>query len=207
MEALLTSLVPFLAILNPFALCLYLAHVMEELPARHFVLVLSKAAGISFAVLAFFAVMGEPFLVDFLSVRPEAMRIFGGVLFFIVGYGYVTRGYKATELLRGTLEELPSEIAVPFMIGAGTITQAILLGKSLGASRAVLVLGLGMVISVVIVLAFRALRDRMKGERERVFERYVNLLSRLNGLVIGAISTDMVVTGVRRLWMVTEVGT
>lgn len=204
MKLLLTSLVPFLAILNPFALCLYLVHVMEELSARDFFAVLVRASAISFCVFSLFAVAGEPLLVDVLGIRPEAMRIFGGVVFFIVAYGYVTKGYKAAVGLRGSLDELPSEIAVPFMIGAGTITQAVLLGKRLQAPFAVLVLFLGMLVSVLVVVVFKHTRDRMKGARERVFERYVNIVSRLNGLLIGAISTDMVVGGVRQLWVRAE---
>jgi len=201
MKPILSSLIPFLAILNPFALCLYLAHVMEELDTRTFLIVFGKASLVSFLVFCLFAAAGEPLLTDFLSVRPEAMRIFGGIIFFIVAYGYVTKGYRATEVLRGSLDELPSEIAVPFMIGAGTITQAILLGKAHGAARATLVLFTGMAVSVLIVLAFKHIADRMRGPRERVFVRYVNIASRLNGLLIGAISTDMVVGGVRRLWV------
>ena len=204
MKLLLTSLIPFLAILNPFALCLYLANVMEELSPREFLAVLSRAAITSFCVFCLFAVTGEALLVDVLGIRPEAMRIFGGVVFFIVAYGYVTKGYKAAVGLRGSLDELPSEIAVPFVIGAGTITQAVLLGKRLQAPFAVLVLFLGMLVSVLTVIVFKLIRDRMKGARERVFERYVNIVSRLNGLLIGAISTDMVVGGVRQLWVGAE---
>jgi len=47
------------------------------------------------------------------------------------------------------------------------------------------------------------LRDHMRGTREQVFDRYVNIFARLNGLVIGAVSTDMIVTGLRELWRTT----
>ncbi|MFW6164051.1 MAG: MarC family protein [Planctomycetota bacterium] len=200
MTELLAGLLPFLAILNPFALCLYLIHVMEELRPGQFALVLGKASVASLAVFCVFAVAGEPLLVKVLRIRPGAMRVFGGIVFFVVAYGYVTKGYKATTLLRGRLDELPSEIAVPFMIGAGTITQATLLGKQHSAGFAVLVLVVGMVVSVLAVLLFNYVRMRMKGVREDLFERYINILSRLNGLLIGALSADMVVTGIHELW-------
>jgi multiple antibiotic resistance protein len=196
----LESLIPFLAILNPFALCLYLARVTEELSLGKLFGVLIRAATLSFLVFCLFAWAGEPLLVQVLAVRPEALRIFGGVIFFVVAYNYVTRGYRGTVTLRGSLEELPSEIAVPFMIGAGTITQAVLLGKTLGSARAALVLALGMAVSIAFVMAFKLFHDRMRGAREALFERYMNMLSRLNGLVIGAISTDMVVGGIHDLW-------
>jgi multiple antibiotic resistance protein len=198
-----SSILPFLAILNPFALCLYLAGVMDDLQSGVFVKVLLRASIISLIVFWIFALVGEPLLVHFLGVRPEALRIFGGIIFFIIAYNYVTRGYKATEILRGSLEELPSAIALPFMIGAGTITEAILLGKRHGPYLAMSLLFLGLFICFMVVVGFKLTKDSLKGERERVFVRYVNILSRINGLLIGAISTEMVISGIKKLWFQT----
>jgi multiple antibiotic resistance protein len=199
----ISSILPFLAILNPFALCLYLAGVMDDLESGVFVKVLLRASVISLIVFWIFALVGEPLLVEFLSVRPEALRIFGGIVFFIIAYNYVTRGYKATEILRGSLEELPSAIALPFMIGAGTITEAILLGKRQGPYLAMFLLFFGLFTGFMVVIGFKLAKDSLKGERERVFIRYVNILSRINGLLIGAISTDMVISGIKTLWLQT----
>jgi multiple antibiotic resistance protein len=200
MGMIFNSLLPFLAILNPFALCLYLAGVMDDLESRSFTKVLFWASLISLVVFWLFAILGERLLVDVLGVRPEALRIFGGVIFFVVAYNYVTKGYRAAEVLRGSLEELPSAIALPFMIGAGTITQAILLGKKHGSYLSMFLLFVGLCICFFVVVSFKLIRDWLKDVREKVFERYVNILSRINGLLIGAISTEMVVSGVRRLW-------
>ncbi|NIU58929.1 MAG: hypothetical protein GWN67_21865 [Phycisphaerae bacterium] len=197
------SLLSFLAILNPFALCLYLAGVIDDLESRIFVKVLFWASFISMVVFWIFAIVGERLLVDFLRVRPEALRIFGGVIFLVVAYNYVTKGFRAAELLRGSLEDLPSAIALPFMIGAGTITQAILLGKRHGPYLSMFLLFIGLCICFFIVIAFKLVRDHLKQARERIFERYVNILSRINGLFIGAISTEMVVSGIRKLWLQT----
>jgi multiple antibiotic resistance protein len=199
----LSSFLPFLAILNPFALCLYLAGVMDDLQFRVFVRVLLWASIISMVVFWVFAFTGEPLLVEFLGVRPEALRIFGGIIFFIIAYNYVTRGYRATEVLRGSLEELPSAIALPFMIGAGTITEAMLLGKRHGPYLSMFLLFLGLCVCFVVVIGFKLVKDFLKDEREKIFERYVNILSRINGLLIGAISADMVVSGIKKLWLQT----
>ncbi len=198
-----SSLLSFLAILNPFALCLYLADVMDDLESRIFGKVLFWASLISLVVFWIFALVGEQLLVDFLRIRPEALRIFGGIIFFVVAYNYVTKGYRAAEILRGSLEELPSAIALPFMIGAGTITQAILLGERHGPYLSVFLLFLGLCLCFLVVIAFKLVRDHLKQAKEKVFERYVNILSRINGLLIGAISTEMVVSGIRELWLQT----
>ncbi len=194
------SFVTFVAILNPFALCLYLTGVMEELSSHQFVKVLIRACIISLVVFWVFGLMGESLLVGVLNIRPEALRVFGGALFFVVAYNYMVKGARAAQILRGNLDELPSAIALPFMIGAGTITQAILVGKKCSPPTGMVVLFAGVLFSFCVVLAFKALRDHMSKGREQVFTRYVNILTRLNGLLIGAISTEMIVSGIGALW-------
>jgi len=201
LSKILEALLPFLAILNPFALCLYLAGVMEDLETREFVRVLAWSSIIALIVFWIFAFSGETLLIKILRVRPAALRIFGGVIFFVIGYNYATRGYRATEMLRGSLEQLPSEIALPYMIGAGTITQSIIIGKNNTLYESTIVIFLSILISFFVVISFKFIRDKLSSKKEGVFDRYVNILSRINGLIIGAISTDMVVSGSRKLWL------
>ena len=194
------SLLPFVAILNPLALCLYLVGVMEDLERKDFAWVLFWACVISLAAFLVFAMAGERLLVDLLGIRPGALRVFGGIIFLVVGYNYVAKGYKTAEALRGSLDELPSAISLPFMIGGGTITQSILVGKQHSPPISAAVLFIGVALCFVVVMVFKSIRDHMQGDRERIFDRYVNIVVRINGLMIGAISVDMVVSGIRQLW-------
>jgi multiple antibiotic resistance protein len=173
---------------------------MEDLETSNFFKVLCGASVISLAVFSVFVLFGEPLLVVVLGVRPEALRIFGGVIFAIVGYNYVVKGHRATQVLRGNIDELPSEIALPFMIGAGTITQSILIGKRHTTGTAFLIVLTVIVLSFFIVMTFKFVRDKLAGTKEKVFDKYVNILSRINGLIIGAVSTDMIVSGMQKLW-------
>ena len=61
-------MVRFLAILNPFALCLYLVGVMDELESRDLTRVLAYASIISFVVFWLCALAGEPLLARGLGV-------------------------------------------------------------------------------------------------------------------------------------------
>ncbi|MFP4053375.1 MAG: MarC family protein [Phycisphaerae bacterium] len=197
----LDSAFSFIAILNPFALCLYVGGIIDDVNFRNFTVVLLRACAISLGAFIASALGGEFFLTQMLNIRPEAMRTFGGIIFLIAGYNYVMKGYRAAEMLRGSLEELPSAIALPFMIGAGSITQAILVGKQHTMLTTTLILTAGVVFSFLVIIGFAILREHMKASREAVFERYVNILARLNGLVIGAISVQMIVNGVHELWL------
>ncbi|MFP3938228.1 MAG: MarC family protein [Phycisphaerae bacterium] len=202
MSEILEDLIPFLAILNPFALCLYTSSVMEDLDFRSVLRVVLGACVISTAVFWVFALTGEALLEGVFRVEPTALRIFGGLIFLIVGYNYVIKGYRGAEVLRGSLEELPSAIALPFMIGAGTITQAIIVGKNHDWHISMVILLLGVTAALGTLVVFKLIRDHMAGARERLFIRYVNILARLNGLLIGAISVKMIVQGLKGLWAV-----
>lgn len=194
------SLYQFIAILNPFALCLYLIGVMEDLDAGEFLRVFLLSCGIALVVFSVFALAGEALLLRVLGVHPAALRIFGGIIFFVIAYGYVTRGYRAAEMLRGPIDELPSAIALPYMIGAGTVTQAILVGKRHSGPAAVGLIAAAIVFTALFVLAFNLIRHRITATNKPVFDRYINILARINGLLIGTISTEMIVNGLSVLW-------
>jgi multiple antibiotic resistance protein len=194
-------LLSFIIILNPFALCLYLSGIIEDLDSSQFFKVLSLASLVSYLVFAIFALFGDKLLITVFSIRTEALRCFGGLVFLVVAYNYVTKGSsEATAILRGSLDELPSQIAVPFMIGAGTITQAILIGKKSNALSSVIILFVAVAVSTSFVLIFKYIRDKIKERNIQAFDRYVNILSRINGLIIGAISIEMIVSGILGLW-------
>ncbi len=200
MAEFISLLVPFLAILNPFALCLYLTGVMEDLTLRDFARVMAGACLVALLAVAMFAVAGEYLLVHLLGLRFDALRVFGGAIFLGVGYQYVTKGYRATVALRGSVDELPSAIALPFMIGAGTITQSILIGDKTGWAMALATISAAVAVAFAMPLVFKLIRDHLRETRGRVFDRYVNILARVNGLIIGGVSTEMVITGARHLW-------
>lgn len=190
---------PFLAILNPFALSLYLVTVVEDLEWDAFFRVILSATLISMVAFSIFVLTGDR-LLDFLGVRAEAARVFGGTIFFVVGYKYATSGFKTTEFLRGSIDELPGAIAMPFMIGAGTITQSILISRRHGDLTALLAIAVALAITLAMVCVFKLLRDHLRRRRERLFERYVNILARANGLIIGAISAEMIIAGIHDIW-------
>lgn len=196
----LSTIVSFMAILNPFALSLYLQGVMDDLERRQFFRVLLTASIMSLVAFWVCAAAGEPLLRRGLGVSMPALRAFGGMIFLIIAYNYTIHGYQAAEALRGSLDELPSAIALPYMIGAGTITQSIIVGRdhqllvSLG-----LILG-AVIVSFLVVTVFYVVRETLRRSKEHIFRRYVNMLARLNGLLIGGIAVKMIFTGVHDLW-------
>jgi small neutral amino acid transporter SnatA (MarC family) len=86
------------------------------------------------------------------------------------------------------------------MIGAGTITQSILIGEHMDLLPTLLTLLLGVFTAFSVLVAFKVATDRFKQRREDIFYQYMDTLARLNGLIIGAVSIQMIVFGLRALW-------
>ena len=93
--------------------------------------VLFKASLISFAIYTLFVLGGNFLFQKLFQISFESFRLFGGIVIFSFAYQYIVGGRNAMIKMKGSLDDLASEIALPFMVGAGTISIAILMTYSL----------------------------------------------------------------------------
>ena len=119
------SAVLLFVILNPFALSVYLMDMLQHHSLRTVAGVLLRATAISGVVFALFAWGGDRIFSDVLQVRFAAFQIFGGLVFVIIALRFMVSGGDALVSLRGEPEHLAGAIAMPFMIGPGTVSAAV----------------------------------------------------------------------------------
>jgi small neutral amino acid transporter SnatA (MarC family) len=183
-------------LLNPFLLAVYLLGIMRELSLSTFSWMLVRAGTISAVIFCIFAVMGDYFFSDILHVRFAAFLLFGGIIFMIIGIRFVFEGPNAVELLRGPPEHISRSVAIPFMIGPGTINASIFAGsKSTILGGLVAVVG-AVVLTVIIVVGLKMLHDYVSRKNEAVVQRYADLCGRISALVIGTMSVEMIFQGI-----------
>jgi len=196
------NIIEFLVLLSPFALFIYLKPIMQELSQRDFIKVLLKATVISFAIFFIFLISGDFIFKQILNINFEAFRIFGGIIIFSIAYLFIIRGKKGVFQLRINLDELASEIALPFLVGAGTISLTILLGNKFSITIGALLLILILTINFFSILLLKKLRDRIKLKKFKIaFDKNMEILLRLNGFFIGAIGINMIIRGVNTLYL------
>lgn len=189
-------------LLNPFLMVIYLLDLIEDMTSTEFALALVKGTAISAAVFIVFAWVGDTIFTDVLHARFSAFLIFGGVVFLVIGIRFVFGGASVLRGLRGgSKESAAGSIAMPFMIGPGTVGAAILAGgniesKWLAAFSIVLAL-LGTVLSV---LALKYLHDFVRARNEKMVERYIDVVGRISALIIGTFSINMILSGLE-LWL------
>lgn len=190
------SAVLLFVILNPFALSVYLIDMLQNRSMKTVAGVLLRATTISGIVFALFAWGGDRIFADVFQVRFAAFQIFGGLVFVIIALRFMVSGGGALVSLRGEPEHLAGTIAMPFMIGPGTVSAAVLAGARLPVGWAILSIATALAVAVLSLLMLKVGFDRIRERNSRLVERYADLASRIAALLIGTIAVEMVLDGV-----------
>jgi small neutral amino acid transporter SnatA (MarC family) len=184
-----------LVLLNPFLVIVYLVDVVEKLNREEFARVLARAGLIATIVFSCFAVLGDAVFADVIQADFASFQIFGGVVFLLIGLQFVFRGPTAIEFLRGDSEGLASAIAMPILVGPGTISASVIIGKrhdSLPACGAVLV---AVGTSILIMIGLKAIHDYVRPRHEPLIQRYIEIAGRITALFVGTVSIQMIMQG------------
>jgi multiple antibiotic resistance protein len=186
-----------LMLLNPFLVVVYLIDVMQKLGRREFRHVLLRASIIASGVFCLFAILGDAVFSEIVQVEFASFQIFGGIVFLLIGLQFVFRGPQAIEILRGESEHLAGAIAMPVLIGPGTISASVIIGKRLDPLMACTAILFAVTISVTIMLLLKLLHDITRPRRERLVQRYIEIIGRITALYVGTVSVEMIMQGVR----------
>lgn len=193
----LRSALLLLILLNPFLLIIYLLDLVQELEARDFSRILIRAGIISSCVFIVFALAGETIFETLLQAHFESFQIFGGIIFLLIGIQFVFSGHKAMIKMRGDPEHIAGAIALPIMIGPGTVSASILIGTQLPTMLAGTAILATMVLTVVTMILLKLLHDHVRPRNEKLIERYVEVMGRITALVIGTYSIEMIMQGLK----------
>jgi len=196
----LDAVVLMLVLFNPLLMSAYLHDVMNTLTSREFFRVMSQAFLISGLAFCGFAWAGDSFFSSVLQVRFSAFLLFGGIIFLIIAVRYIVFGAEMIGQLRGNNEGLAGSIAMPFMIGPGTISASVLAGTKLPVLWACLAIAVALLVSCLCLMVTKVCFDYLQKKNERVLERYLEMTGRASALVIGTIAIEMMMKGVD-LWL------
>lgn len=195
------SIVEFLVMVNPFALFLYLEPVRKDLSPRAFNILLLKASVISLIISLVFFFSGTLFFEKVFHIDFESFRIFGGIIIFSYAYFYIVKGQKALIIIKEDLDDLASEIALPFMVGAGTISLSILLSQKSSWTMGSIALLIIYALNYIVIFGLNQFRRSIEKRKFRTaFDKNMEVLLRLNGFFIGAIGINMVLTGIQNMF-------
>lgn len=195
MHDFLNAVALLLALLNPFLVVTYLFDVIQKLDRATFRRVLVRAALIGGLVFCLFALAGSAVFSQVFQTQFASFQIFGGIVFLLIGLQFVFRGPTAIEMLRGESEHLSGAIAMPVLIGPGTLSASVVIGERLPKAWACGAIVTAMVISISTILVLKYLHDHVRKSREALVERYIAVAGRVTALYVGTVSIDMIMSG------------
>jgi len=195
-SAFLRSTVLLLVILNPLALAVYLLDLFRHNSLGVVLRILLRAAAISGAVFSVFVCTGQAVFRDVLQVRFAAFQVFGGVLFLVLALRFMLGGSQTLVVLRGPPAQVAGAVAMPFLIGPGTVSAATLAGLKLPAPLAIGAVVSALATVVIALGALKALFDIVSARNAPLVERYVEISSRVSAMVVGSIAVEMIFDGV-----------
>ncbi len=182
--------------MNPFVLSVYLIDLVRVMPFRQFAKQLARAWLICFVVFVAFAWTGDTLFEDIFQVRFFAFLIFGGITFLIIGIRLIVGSGDMAVRLRADDEDVAVSIAMPLMIGPGTISASVLAGARLSKPMAVVAIALALAVAFVAMLAVKRIHDAARKRDERLVALYTEIAGRVTALFTGSFAIDMILRGV-----------
>lgn len=189
-------------LLNPFLLVVYLIDVFDKLPISTFRSVVIRAGIISIIVFSLAAILGDVLFRELLQAEFASFQLFGGVVFLLIALRFVFEGNAAIKGLRGESRHIAGSIAMPLMIGPGTIGASIVVGKRLNHVNAILSITLAVLVSVGLMILLKFVHDYVRVRNEELVQRYVDVAGRVTALVVGTFAVEMIMRGLAT-WMET----
>lgn len=193
----LRSIALLLMLLNPFLVIIYLVDLVEKLERSQFVSVLLRAGAIASVVFCCFAVLGDAIFSSLFQAQFASFQIFGGVIFLLIGLQFVFQGPSAIAMLRGESEHVAGAIAMPVLIGPGTISASVIIGKRHDPVTAITAVVIAVLSSIALMLVLKWIHDVVKPRNARLTDRYTEIAGRIAALYVGTVAVDMIMQGIR----------
>ncbi len=194
-----------LVLLNPFVLSVYLTELVKGMAFRRFANQLARAWLISFAVFVMFAWAGDRLFENVFQVRFFAFLIFGGITFLIIGIRLIVGSGEMAVRLRPDDQDVAVSIAMPLMVGPGTISASVLAGARLSKGMAVGAIGLALAVAFAAMLLFKLAHDAVRQRDERLVRLYTEIAGRVTALFTGSFAIDMILRGLEG-WVASQAG-
>lgn len=196
----LEAIVSLVIMLNPFGLFFYLTPVKDQMKPRAFISTFLKSSLISTAIAIVFYFFGEYFFIHVLKINFEAFRIFGGIIIFTLSFLYLIGGRRTIIVMKDNPDDLAAEIALPFMVGLGSISLIVLTSHYQPGLNGFIAVIAALLVHFLSAAGFLYLRDNIKKTAlKKYFERTITVLVRLNGFFIGTIGVNMIIKGIKSL--------
>ena len=197
MALFLDSFVLLLVLLNPFILGVYMTELVDTLEFKKFAKHVVRAALFSVVTFIVFARFGETIFQDAMQIHFPSFLIFGGITFLIVGIRLILGVGPAIRLVKPDSDQISAAIAMPLIVGPGTISASVLAGARLNFASAAGAIALAVLVATLLLLAYKLINDYVRSRNERLVRQYTEIVGRAVALFTGSFAIEMIAKGVQ----------
>lgn len=151
-----------------------------------------QAAGVSLLVISIFAIFGQ-FILDYLNISIASLQAAGGLLLLLVSLQLLTGQDTSTSVAKDKNIALVP-LGTPLLAGPGAIVATMIFVQQVhDTAHALGLIAAVLAVHVVIALVLISSTSILK----LIKEAGVNLVARIAGLLLAAISVQMLVDAIR----------
>lgn len=192
---LLANSLYFLALINPASKIFLLSSGNPPYTWRELRAISLRATVVALAILLVLACAGSFLLDSVFQVQLYSLKVAGGIILFLIGLSAVRKGVFYEVHGAEAQEDISIvPLAAPLIAGPGTITGAISFHAIHGAAATISCLTIALAVNLVLMLC------SMQIGRFLDKAHAVGPLVRITGLIVAAVSVQMVFSGCE-LWL------
>ena len=184
-----------LALVNPVSKILILASTRPSYTWSQITKISANATVIAFVVLLALVAAGNLILRNVFHVEIYSLQIVGGLMLFLIGISAVTRGrFYHRNPLHDRMQISAVPMAIPLIVGPGTVVAAITFSGQLGLYRTMLALLIALLANYFFMLGSIQLG--------RLFEKLhiTEILIRITGLIVASVAVQMILNAIN-IWV------
>ena len=207
MSLLLNQFLKFFFLMTPFfVLSMYLSMTQdwETKQKRKLALNVGASAFIVCTILLFFG----RYIFSAFGITLDAFRIGGGALLFLTSVGLVNSNVTDKKPSQQTIDPNSSvssiavvPLAIPVTIGPGTTGAMLVIGAESTSWQFQIITLAGVALALTVLTVMLTAASWLE---EKLGRNTILILSKLTGLVLAAMASQMVFTGVRSFLVVTK---
>lgn len=84
---------------------------------------------------------------------------------------------------------------MPVLIGPGTISASLLIGKRHDQLEAIAVIFASVTLTIIVVILLKLLHDFVLPRSEPLVNRYIDVTGRISALYVGTVAVEMIIKG------------
>jgi multiple antibiotic resistance protein len=201
-ELFTTAFITLAVIIDPPGCAPIFASLTSGTDAAHRRRMAIRSAAVAWAILVFFALLGEP-LLNTLGISLSAFRLAGGIMLFMIALDMVferrteRREERAREI-EGTPEAEDVSVfpmAIPMIAGPGSIASVMLLtARANGLAEGLVVLAAMTLVILLTLLALLAAGPLMR----LIGAKLEAMITRILGVILAALAAQFVLDGLER---------